>query len=476
MLTDLGFLSKDQKWPPPSEQERLDMYHANTNLFNGDHHLVFTDWIRLLRDDQKATMELILNWHKRLSTLWADLLLGEPPKIKSGDDNEAVQQSLEHRVDQGFINTAYECALDVSRYGVGLLKIRYDGKAGLIEAIPASLWFPIVNPDNIKETTHHILAWPYIINDVKYVRVEIHEKGRITTKEILLNKDDKIVRELSSLEVQTNVDEFLIIPVNNLVTSDAVIGKDDYSDLGSLIQELEIRMAQISRILDKHADPSMSGPDTAMEIDPATGQAVFRAGAKFYPAQSGDPEMQYVVWNGQLEAAFTQIETLMEQLYVLSETSAAAFGQLKVGLAESGTALKRLMMAPLAKVNRIRMRFDPAIKNALKIVALLEIANGVPEATLIDTVHIEWQDGIPIDMLEQAPIETQLYAAGLTSLESSLKRLFSLEGDALTEEVDRIKKEKIENAPPPPVITMPGAKPKPAEKPTPKPEVKAGDK
>ena len=61
----------------------------------------------------------------------------------------------------------------------------------------------------------------------------------------------------------------------------------------------------------------------------------------------------YVTWDGQLEAAFKQIDLLMEQLYILSETSAAAFGQLKAGLAESGTALRRLMMAPLAKVNSI---------------------------------------------------------------------------------------------------------------------------
>jgi len=39
-----------------------------------------------------------------------------------------------------------------------------------------------------------------------------------------------------------------------------------------------------------------------------------------------------------LTAAFKEIEILIEQLYVLSETSAAAFGQLKSGLAESGTA------------------------------------------------------------------------------------------------------------------------------------------
>ncbi|MGI1692105.1 hypothetical protein [Thermoanaerobacter uzonensis] len=51
----------------------------------------------------------------------------------------------------------------------------------------------------------------------------------------------------------------------------------------------------------------------------------------------------------------------MEQMYILSNTTTAAFGQLKSGLAESGSALRRLMMAPLTKVNRVR-RFDPVVK------------------------------------------------------------------------------------------------------------------
>ena len=48
----------------------------------------------------------------------------------------------------------------------------------------------------------------------------------------------------------------------NLSTSERLTGLDDYSDLDSIVQELEIRVAQISRILDKHADPNMAGPDT----------------------------------------------------------------------------------------------------------------------------------------------------------------------------------------------------------------------
>jgi hypothetical protein len=148
----------------------------------------------------------------------------------------------------------------------------------------------------------------------------------------------------------------------------------------------------------------------------------------------------------------------MEQLYILSETSAAAFGQLKAGLAESGTALRRLMMAPLAKVTRIRMRFDPALKEVLWLASILEKAQGMAGAVVLEDIHIDWKDGLPDDDNELTQNETQRYTAGLTSLESALRRLYGLEGDALQEEIDRIKGEQTwQGATELPPITLPPA-------------------
>jgi hypothetical protein len=148
----------------------------------------------------------------------------------------------------------------------------------------------------------------------------------------------------------------------------------------------------------------------------------------------------------------------MEQLYILSETSAAAFGQLKSGLAESGTALRRLMMAPLAKVNRIRMRFDPALKEVLWLASILERAQGMAGAVGLEDIHIDWKDGLPDDEQELTQNEVQRYTAGLTSLESSLRRLYGLEGEALQEEIDRIRGEQAgQGATELPPITLPPA-------------------
>lgn len=458
MLTSLDFLSPGKPWPPPSEAERLERYAQNKLLFEGKHDQVYKDWIRLLRDDQQATLEIIMNWHKRLTLLFSDLLLGEPPNISVGDPESPEQEAADRIiVGNSLINVAYEVALDVSRYGTGVFKVRYDRRA-IIEGQQPAVWFPVVKPDNLKEYIAHVLAFAYEVEErgqqKKYLQAEIHEKGRITNALYSLKENiiDVLVKEQTT---ETGVDEFLVVPVSNVLTTDRVHGLDDYSDLDSIIQEIETRVAQISRILDKHADPNMYGPESALEQDEKTGQWGYRGGSKFFPVGPDDQVPGYVVWEGQLEAAFRELDFLMEQLYILSETTAAAFGQLKSGLAESGTALRRLMMAPLAKVNRIRMRFDPALKQVLRLASQLERAQGMAGAVELADIHITWHDGLPEDETETTQNEVQRYTAGLTSLESAVGRLYGLEGKALQDEIDRIKGEQQQSQPP--TITLPPA-------------------
>jgi hypothetical protein len=461
MLTSLDFLNIGQPWPPPTELERLTLYRQNRDLFEGRHERVFKDWVRLLRDDQQASLEIILNWPKRLSTLFADLLLGEPPQIAAGDEGSQEQETAQRYIREGLLNTAYEVALDVSRFGVGLFKVRYD-KRGIVEAQTPLCWFPVVRQDNVKDVLYHVLAWDYEETEntllgtrtLRRLKVEIHEKGRLTTRVYDITSGN-ISGMVGEEEVRwTGVDDFLVVPVFNLSTSERLTGLDDYSDLDSIVQELEIRVAQISRILDKHADPNMAGPDTVLEQDEKSGKVTFRGGGKYFPLGPGDQPPQYITWDGELEAAFKEIDLLMEQFYALSETCAAAFGNLKQGLAESGTALRRLMMAPLAKTNRIRMRFDPALKQVLKLASALEVAQGMANAVKLEDIHITWQDGLPDDETERVQNEVQRYNAGLTSLESALGRLDGLEGQALKDEIARIQGEQAANRPESPGLNI----------------------
>lgn len=461
MLTSLNQIDIGKPWPAESEIERLRRYEANKNLFEGYHDIVFGDWVRrLYRDEYNTAVFIVTNWAKRLSTLWADLLLGERPRITAGEQKSKEQQQLEKIInDNDFFNVAYEVALDISRYGTGIYKVRYD-KRPIIEAVPPSLWFPVVSPDNIKDVQAHVIAWTFEITEKTllggqrkrmFLRAEIHEKSKIINK--LFELDNGLIKSQLPLETfypdlpeeqETGVDDFLVIPVHNLMTSDRAYGLDDYNDLDGIIQELEIRLSQISRILDKHADPNMYGPDTALEQD-EYGNWYVKGGGKYFPISQGENPPGYVTWDGQLEAAFKHIEQLLEQFYALSETSAATFGQLKSGLAESGTALRRLMMAPLAKVNRIRMRLDPAIKKVLMVASQLDFNLG--KGIKLENINIAWNDGLPQDEKEQAEIYSTLVQNGLISRETALKRLFEFDAEALREELSKIAVEANQEAP-----------------------------
>lgn len=462
MLTDLTFLDKGQKWPPKDTDTitRFEMYDANRKLFQGKHDEVFNNWMRLLREDHNATLEIILNWHRRLSTLFANLLLGEPPRITAGEKGSAEQAACDRIVnDNNFILTAYKAVIDISRFGDGLLKTRYD-KRGIIEATSPSLWLPVVDRDNVNNILYHVLGWTYIEKtkamfggekETKYLKVEIHERGRITNRLYTLDGGNQIDKEVEAgyKTTLTGVDDFLVLQVSNLLTSEDVTGYDDYTDLETIIQEMEVRLGQISRILDKHADPNMYGPDIAVETDAATGQSTYRGGGKYFPILQGEEKPGYITWEGQLQAAFEELDRLVQQLYIISETCEPAFGVVKNGLAESGSAMRRLLMAPLSKVNRIRLILDPAMKRALKTASALEVAQGMPGAVKLENITIEWQDGVPKDDTELANIESIRFGAGLSSLESSIRRLDGYEGEKLAAEMARIKGEQAPQVEPP---------------------------
>lgn len=450
MLYDLSFLNIGQPWPPSSEVDRLRKYQENKKLFKGKHNEVYKDWVRLLRDDQKAILEIILNWHKRLSKLWGDLLLSEPPKIttSSSTDQKEIDNIMEVN---NLLNTLYEATIDISRYGDGILNIYTDGKQGRIGSSQPGIWFPVTDKNNIKNVLYHVMAWTYIeangSNPKVYLNIQIHEKGKITKRLYILQDGKKIAQQVGNDEViNTGVDDFLIIPINNVVTSDDIYGDDDYTDLDSIVQEMEIRIAQISRILDKHSDPNMYGDEAALEEDD-DGNVSFRGGGKFFPVSEGGTPPGYVVWNAQLDANWKELEFLLSQLYIISETSAACFGDLKQGMAESGSALRRLMMAPLAKTQRIRMRVDPAVKKAIKLCSKL---SGNRDLTNVP-INIFWQDGIPRDDREEAEIMAirtgGTGGARTISVHTAIKRLDNKTDEEVDKEMEKIAEDEMAAAP-----------------------------
>jgi hypothetical protein len=132
----------------------------------------------------------------------------------------------------------------------------------------------------------------------------------------------------------------------------------------------------------------------------------------------------------------------MKQFYVITNTSSAAFGQLEQGLAESGSAMKRLLMATLIKANRMKTQYTTAIIDVLNIASELSNRNGKGG---FGTVTVEFRDSLPEDTTEMTNNEVQRYTTGLTSLESAIGRLDGISGEALKDEINRIKDRESDN-------------------------------
>lgn len=406
MLTDLSFLEPGKPWPPPSEAERLERYAYNRKLFANDCDEKYREQAkrieRVIGNYQECvSYHLALNYPKRVSVKTADLLLGEPPKWDAGKQTDALDAIAARST---IVSTLRELALDISMCGDGLLYVRRTDRGAVIDIAAPETWLPVVSPDNLKEITHHVLAWTYAVGEgdqkKEYLKQVIHERGKYTERLNLLD-GGQIGRAVEQERATpTGLDDFAVIHVPNTTTSRELYGMDDYVDIDSIVSEIEVRLDQIAKVLDKHTDPTMQGPACAL-VDDGNGNKVFPAGNYVINQDEMDntANVGYLTWDAQLAANFTMIDHLIDQLYTQSEMGAAIFGDVanKGGSIPSGTALRRMMISPLAKVSRIREKLDPALKQAFRQAAKLD-------GVTIDDISITWQDGLPDDPLESAQI------------------------------------------------------------------------
>ena len=223
------------------------------------------------------------------------------------------------------------------------------------------------------------------------------------------------------------------------------VGTDDFGDINGLISELENRLIKTSRTLDKFSDPNIVGSESSINIDPDTGESdVEIGGGRFIPIGEDGAKPYYLVWNADLEASFKQIEFILSQLYIMSETSAACFSDIKAGFAESGSALKRLLLPTLAKVNRLKITIEAPLKDILGIAAELEAVSNLQGSTTLENISIDWRSSLPVDMTESVANEATALNYRLSSKEAAIRRLNEgMSEDDIKNELATIEKERV---------------------------------
>ena len=418
LLTNLDFLQEGKPFPPVSQRERLLTYEQNKMLFEDQHSEVYKEQFSRIERvignfEQIVSYSTIFNFQKLMTLKIADFVFGAKPKVTVSDDTkQEIINKIVHRTD--LYNKLYMSAIDISRYGNSVMQLfKSQSDVGLNVTSPA-LWFPVVSHDNIQEFLCHCFCWTYIISSTEHytkygLKVHIHypsepkwcyvldfelngSNGNFTIGK-RLNKDEK-------LEIEADLKKCPIFVVANTLTSDRCFGIDDYGSIDSIVSELEIRVSQVSKILDKFSNPSMSGPRSCMTYNDQTQRYEFKVG-EYYEINDGAPRPEMITWDAGLDANFKQIEFLVNQLHTISEMGSAVFGDLSnsAGNVASGTALRRLMISPLAKAKRIVNVYDSVLKNMISLAAEIYGVHIEPEE-----ISIAWRDGLPNDPREDAEI------------------------------------------------------------------------
>jgi hypothetical protein len=438
---------RGKPWPPAEDAPRLKIYADNLLLWQRKHDEVYTILKNLYADREKDFNRIIfiINFHKQLSTFWADLLLSEKPIMKAGiatgeakTPEQIYLDSLVPRL--SLWSKAYAARIDMSRYGVGVAKVyAEEGTPAKLQIISPKSWWPVVGPDG--EAVGHVIAWS---QDNKLLEVEIHSSGLIWSCKFDLSDQGEIKSEpYDIVEVQTGYDMPLVFPMRNASTTDDIYGTDDYQDIDPMIKRLEITFTRSGRTLDAHSEPAFAVPDAALgPPDPVTNERSYNAKKKIFPISEGDSLPQYITWDGQLVASFTLIDKVLSQLYTISETCKCAFEPDSLGNAISGKALRMLMMRPLKKSERCKLQYDPVFKQILEAISVLDVKNKVPGAVPLTDIQIDWKDGLPADTLEDAQVDTMQVMARSRSAQGIMRdRGFS--EDKINQEMSEMAQDQM---------------------------------
>lgn len=439
MLHDLTFIESGKPWPPEDVDERARLAeHANMRqVYNGLHDKVFPRYASYLADASKDTRKqpIILDWPAMGTDTYLSLLLGEEPEVLAGDRTDLPERSDE----QVFI--------DVSRYGVGFYEVSDAG----IQALNPENCYLIVSPDNIQKPIAHVFFRQWDEGDQQkhsYVKFTIHTPGQIQHL-IYENKDGKLSGpfdlkqfpafaslQTDSLGIQKpQVDDFLIVQVNNALSSERYYGRSDYRpSILTLVESLERAFSQRDEVLAKFTSPTPVIPESATTFDHAKQEWIYKPGQPII-VQPGETSPSLMVWQAELSAVETAIEQKMDQLLQMLQLSRVLLAGKDAGAAESGTALRIRLIPTLSKVSKYARAAEKAIPKVLNLWSQLH----GPEIPL-EKITVNLQDGIPEDPMETAQA-TQIWdLMGAVSLERKLILQGFKEGsEAFITELERLK-------------------------------------
>jgi len=445
-----------------NDQRILD-YTRYEQLRKGQHEQAFASYIRqtgsvYLRDAKMGMPSRFfsINLPKEISRISADLLFDEKPKIKTDKNNDFINECIE---ELQLYKIFYENADFGSAKGDCVLKVRVEDNELRVESVNPSLYYPIVNEDNIGDKLEAEEIWnPVMIqygNEQKdAVIVERYEGGKIYYSLVVDSDGTTLPIEQYFPEyaeaVETGIDSPMIIHIKNSGVPTDYFGISDYADVEDLIYAIDNRFSRIEAILDKHSSPILQLPKGILDKNGNIKRQSLDI-VEIFQMGENQADIKYISWDGQLASAFDQLSKSIDLCLMISNISSSLVGRDEQGMAESGRALKYRLLRTLAMKHRKEMYWGYAIKQLFDTLQELSAKNGYTvngvRSAEPELITIEWQDGIINDAVEQIDVIEKQLALGLISEVDAIAQMNDVENSVAEEKLKLIKESKKEESP-----------------------------
>lgn len=434
---------KKLKWDN-DDNYRLVEYARYRDLYRSDFAKPFRNVInKLLRryplQDTTAQTLIEVNLFKALTDFFKNLMANNNFKINVDNYQELWDEIAK---ENNFIAVLKEVCIDNSRFGDALFKVAYTDDKVKIFSICPDCWFPVFKDGNLNELDGHILFYDLKRNGKDYKHIEKIHKGYIENEvwEVSngnLSRRIEDISEFGFVEIDDFSDkwnDFVVFHVKNTTESDSYYGESDYKCIMSIIEEIMLTISQNSKIINRHANPKLTGGIENTEMNPITGERHV-PNTDFIITGKDGIKPEYIKADLQADAIRLHIDTLMQFFYILTKTPPQAYG-IDLGGNLSGESLKKIFMAAIAKVEDVRA---VSLNNAvIKTVECALAFSGVENAD----VKIDWGEAIKLDYTEDVKACNDRVLAGTMSQLSAIKELSKLPEDKAEEELQQIQKEK----------------------------------
>ena len=447
---------KTTSFPSDADFTRVSQLNNYYKVFKGLHSKVFKLKIYFEEDQKKRTLlYLAYNVGQVISLTAADFLFGEQLRTQTNedDDKKPLEKKINSIVQGNYLDEKlYQSSVIQDVAGFTVFSVRQENKRAIIEEVPYDNYFPDFNRVRLGEDSKQVIIASYIdlINPKNnqqetFLYKQIHTVGTIqhelwtTTSDMRQGGKVELVMYNPSLPDQetTGLDYIPIFQIDNFRTVKERFGISTYESVMNLFEEINDRITQISVQLIKHLNAKVAVGEGIL-----TKKGEVDSDQDIFMVEKGDIMPQYITnSNPLIEEGFKQIEGLLRQICTVTQTPTSFLGLDDQGGAEKVETVKIRMAAFLKKIKRKQRSYEAKLVDILKTALFFEGTKKLPDGVDIKFV---WDYGLPRDHLTEAQTHQILVESGIESIETAIRELKDLDGEALVQELERIKTQLTE--------------------------------